>query len=91
MDSVLGWFGSAHQDHWYAAFCDGSVHPIGYDTPLDIHRAVLRIGPMGCQHRVAKTPKFLLACPAADLGTSMRPGSSVLDLGSSGILSQRLF
>ena len=33
-----GWFGSAHQSHWYAAFCDGSVHSIRYDVALDVHQ-----------------------------------------------------
>ena len=31
-------FGSAHPQGWQAAFCDGSVHLIGYSVDADLHR-----------------------------------------------------
>jgi hypothetical protein len=33
-------FGSAHANHWNAAFCDGSVHSLSYDMSFATHQAL---------------------------------------------------
>ena len=33
-------FGSAHASTWNAAFCDGSVHSLGYDIDITVHRCL---------------------------------------------------
>jgi prepilin-type N-terminal cleavage/methylation domain-containing protein len=33
-------FGSAHAEHWNAAFCDGSVHSLSFDMSFQAHQAL---------------------------------------------------